>query len=393
VDVFLKDETVWLTQKALAELFGVKVPAINKHLKNIFDSGELLEPAVVSILETTAADGKNYQTRYYSLDAIPSRQHLGGHLPFVFTQEGVAMTSWAGKPGKSGWSLRLSASSWSRQPSPSRKSGLNRDLTPIPNESPPSAASASCLTAPLRDVPPPPKNLLISRHCKPGRPAMINKEHVTLRLNEDLLKKLDALSQGEGKNRSEVIEDLLSASLNPASPGPAPTAKIPPCPALLLSRLSRLEDWRQKNAAQAARHSRNFWWLTVPPMAINAAIAAGFGSLLGSVKFERLLLGVAAVLIFLDKERPQERLFSSFERAALELEELMRSLREQWEEGCLAGQAPDKLLAQILAAADKEEARVAKYLTDAESFLKEVTPARRLLKQNLHGLAILKTNE
>jgi len=70
VEVFFKDETVWLTQKALAELFGVKVPAINKHLRNIFASGELVENAVISILETTAADGKNYQTRYYNLDAI-----------------------------------------------------------------------------------------------------------------------------------------------------------------------------------------------------------------------------------------------------------------------------------------------------------------------------------
>lgn len=70
VDVFFKGETAWLTQKALAGLFGVQVPAINKHLKNIFDTGELLEASVISILETTAADGKNYQTRYYSLDAI-----------------------------------------------------------------------------------------------------------------------------------------------------------------------------------------------------------------------------------------------------------------------------------------------------------------------------------
>jgi hypothetical protein len=70
VEVFFKDETVWLTQKALADLFGVKVPAINKHLKNIFDEGELVEASVISILETTAADLKNYQTRYYNLDAI-----------------------------------------------------------------------------------------------------------------------------------------------------------------------------------------------------------------------------------------------------------------------------------------------------------------------------------
>ena len=70
VDVFIQQETVWLTQKALAELFGVNVPAVNKHLKNIFDSGELIENSVISILETTAADGKNYQTRFYNLDAI-----------------------------------------------------------------------------------------------------------------------------------------------------------------------------------------------------------------------------------------------------------------------------------------------------------------------------------
>jgi hypothetical protein len=78
VEVFFKNETVWLTQKTLAELFGVKVPAINKHLKNIFESGELIEDSAVSISETTAADGKNYSTRYYSLDAIIA---LGHHRP------------------------------------------------------------------------------------------------------------------------------------------------------------------------------------------------------------------------------------------------------------------------------------------------------------------------
>ncbi len=70
VGVLIRDETAWLTQKALSELFAVKVPAIHKHLKNIFDSGELAEAAVISILETTAADGKRYATRWYSLDAI-----------------------------------------------------------------------------------------------------------------------------------------------------------------------------------------------------------------------------------------------------------------------------------------------------------------------------------
>jgi hypothetical protein len=68
--VLFRDETAWLTQKALAGLFGVGVPAINKHLKAIFDSGELTEASVVSILETTATDGKTYKTRFYNLDAI-----------------------------------------------------------------------------------------------------------------------------------------------------------------------------------------------------------------------------------------------------------------------------------------------------------------------------------
>jgi hypothetical protein len=70
VEVFFKDETVWLTQKALAELFGVKRPAITKHLLNIFKTSELAEDSVSSILEHTAKDGKKYGTKYYNLDAI-----------------------------------------------------------------------------------------------------------------------------------------------------------------------------------------------------------------------------------------------------------------------------------------------------------------------------------
>lgn len=53
VDVAIKDETIWLTQKAMSELFGVQIPAISKHLKNIFQEGELEEKLVVSILEIT----------------------------------------------------------------------------------------------------------------------------------------------------------------------------------------------------------------------------------------------------------------------------------------------------------------------------------------------------
>ena len=70
VQVVIKGETLWCTQKAMAQLFGVGVPAISKHLKNIFDEGELAADSVISKMETTAADGKNYTTTFYSLDAI-----------------------------------------------------------------------------------------------------------------------------------------------------------------------------------------------------------------------------------------------------------------------------------------------------------------------------------
>ena len=70
VEVYYKDENIWATQKAMATLFDVNVPAISKHLKNIFESGELKDDTVVSKMEITASDGKRYQTRFYSLDAI-----------------------------------------------------------------------------------------------------------------------------------------------------------------------------------------------------------------------------------------------------------------------------------------------------------------------------------
>ena len=70
IEVLFRDETFWMPQKKIAELFGVQRPAITKHLKNIFDSGELEENAVSSIMEHTAKDGKNYKTTFYSLDAI-----------------------------------------------------------------------------------------------------------------------------------------------------------------------------------------------------------------------------------------------------------------------------------------------------------------------------------
>lgn len=72
IEVRLNNDTVWLTQQQIADLFGVKQPAISKHLKNIFESGELIESSVHSILEYTAADGKSYKTKFYNLDAILS---------------------------------------------------------------------------------------------------------------------------------------------------------------------------------------------------------------------------------------------------------------------------------------------------------------------------------
>ncbi|PKP57924.1 MAG: cell filamentation protein Fic [Candidatus Altiarchaeales archaeon HGW-Altiarchaeales-1] len=72
VEIFLRDENLWLTQDKIALLFGVQRPAITKHLKNIFESGELQEDSVSSILEHTADDGKTYKTKFYNLDTIIS---------------------------------------------------------------------------------------------------------------------------------------------------------------------------------------------------------------------------------------------------------------------------------------------------------------------------------
>ena len=70
VDAIYKDETLWLSQKGMSKVFNVGVPAISKHLKNIFEENELDKNSVVSKMEITAPDGKNYNTEVYSLDAI-----------------------------------------------------------------------------------------------------------------------------------------------------------------------------------------------------------------------------------------------------------------------------------------------------------------------------------
>jgi len=73
VQVVYRDETIWCTQKAMAQLFDVGVPAISKHIKNIFESKELVKDSVVSKMEITASDGKNYNTTFYNRDAPTTR--------------------------------------------------------------------------------------------------------------------------------------------------------------------------------------------------------------------------------------------------------------------------------------------------------------------------------
>ena len=72
VEVILNNETIWLTQQRMADLFGVQRPAITKHLKNIFESGELDEQSTSSILEHVGETGQSYLTKYYNLDAVIS---------------------------------------------------------------------------------------------------------------------------------------------------------------------------------------------------------------------------------------------------------------------------------------------------------------------------------
>jgi hypothetical protein len=70
IEVFLADETIWLTQKKMAELFDVEVNTINYHLKEIFKTGELEENSVIRKIRITVGDGKKYLNNFYNLDAI-----------------------------------------------------------------------------------------------------------------------------------------------------------------------------------------------------------------------------------------------------------------------------------------------------------------------------------
>ena len=72
IQVRLEGETVWLTQAQMAELFQTSVPNVSMHIRNLFSEGELPADAVVKEFLSTAADGKNYRTKFYNLDVIIS---------------------------------------------------------------------------------------------------------------------------------------------------------------------------------------------------------------------------------------------------------------------------------------------------------------------------------
>jgi hypothetical protein len=91
VEVLLQQENLWLTQKAIATLFGVNIPAISKHIKNIVETGELDEISVVSKMEITAADNKNYQTNFYNLEMVIAVGYR------VNSERAVMFRNWATK--------------------------------------------------------------------------------------------------------------------------------------------------------------------------------------------------------------------------------------------------------------------------------------------------------
>ena len=79
IEVRLENETVWLTQQHMAELFQTSKQNVGQHLKNIFEEGELAEDSVVNNFFTTAADGKEYRINFYNLDAIINDRNILTH--------------------------------------------------------------------------------------------------------------------------------------------------------------------------------------------------------------------------------------------------------------------------------------------------------------------------
>ena len=91
LEVNMKDETVWLTQAQMAELFGKDRRTITRHIQNIYEDGELEQNQVCSFFEHTANDGKIYNTQYYNLDMIISVGYR------VKSQNGITFRRWANK--------------------------------------------------------------------------------------------------------------------------------------------------------------------------------------------------------------------------------------------------------------------------------------------------------
>ncbi len=103
VEMRYEDENIWLTQKMMAALYDVTVPAINQHLKRVFDDGELLPEAVIKDYLITASDGKNYRAKHYNLQAIIA-------VGFKINNErAVQFRKWAGQIVKDytiqGWAM------------------------------------------------------------------------------------------------------------------------------------------------------------------------------------------------------------------------------------------------------------------------------------------------
>lgn len=91
LEVNMKDDTVWLTQAQMVELFDRNVGVVSRHIKNIFEEGELDKDSVVAFFATTAKDGKEYEVEYYSLDVIISVGYR------VKSKRGIAFRRWANK--------------------------------------------------------------------------------------------------------------------------------------------------------------------------------------------------------------------------------------------------------------------------------------------------------
>ena len=89
VELRYDGDTLWMTQRQMSDLFGVGIPAINKHLSNIFEEGELSMESTVSNMEMVAADGKRRSTNVYNLDAIISVGYR------VSSKEGTLFRKWA----------------------------------------------------------------------------------------------------------------------------------------------------------------------------------------------------------------------------------------------------------------------------------------------------------